>query len=81
MFKLTIFKLLLICLYRLTITANCPMNLQYFPLDRQLCYIEIESCKDLQRFQFKGSNYHEKLSKLIFMSEQVDLSIVICKGS
>lgn len=21
------------------------MNLQYFPMDRQLCHIEIESCK------------------------------------
>ncbi|CAG5081568.1 Similar to Rdl: Gamma-aminobutyric acid receptor subunit beta (Drosophila simulans) [Cotesia congregata] len=28
---------------RLTITASCPMNLQYFPMDRQLCHIEIES--------------------------------------
>lgn len=31
--------------FRLTITASCPMDLQYFPMDRQLCYIEIESCK------------------------------------
>ncbi|KAF9799175.1 hypothetical protein SFRURICE_006435 [Spodoptera frugiperda] len=30
--------------FRLTITASCPMNLQYFPMDRQLCHIEIESC-------------------------------------
>lgn len=30
---------------RLTITASCPMDLQYFPMDRQLCFIEIESCK------------------------------------
>ena len=30
---------------RLTITASCPMDLQYFPMDSQLCYIEIESCK------------------------------------
>ncbi|KPM08271.1 gaba receptor invertebrate-like protein 2, partial [Sarcoptes scabiei] len=28
---------------RLTVTSSCPMNLQYFPMDRQLCTIEIES--------------------------------------
>ena len=28
---------------RLTITASCPMDLQYFPMDRQLCDIQIES--------------------------------------
>ena len=30
---------------RLTVTSSCPMNLQYFPMDRQLCTIEVESCK------------------------------------
>lgn len=34
-----------ILFYRLTITASCPMDLQYFPMDRQLCNIEIESCE------------------------------------
>lgn len=28
---------------RLTVTAGCPMDLQYFPMDRQVCYLEIES--------------------------------------
>lgn len=30
---------------RLTVTNSCPMNLQYFPMDRQMCTIEVESCK------------------------------------
>jgi len=29
---------------RLTVTSSCPMNLQYFPMDRQMCNIEVESC-------------------------------------
>ncbi|XP_064482173.1 gamma-aminobutyric acid receptor subunit beta-like isoform X3 [Ornithodoros turicata] len=28
---------------RLTVTASCPMDLRYFPMDRQACTIEIES--------------------------------------
>lgn len=28
---------------RLTVTCSCPMDLQYFPMDRQRCKIEIES--------------------------------------
>ncbi|XP_043229712.1 gamma-aminobutyric acid receptor subunit beta-like isoform X2 [Amphibalanus amphitrite] len=28
---------------RLTITASCPMNLMFFPMDRQLCELQIES--------------------------------------
>jgi glycine receptor alpha-3 len=30
---------------RLTVCASCPMELQYFPMDRQKCTIEVESCK------------------------------------
>ncbi|XP_065337171.1 gamma-aminobutyric acid receptor subunit beta isoform X4 [Cloeon dipterum] len=43
---------------RLTITASCPMNLQYFPMDRQLCNIEIESfgytMKDIRYYWSDG---------------------------
>lgn len=28
---------------RLTVTSSCPMKLQYFPMDRQQCTIEVES--------------------------------------
>lgn len=31
---------------RLTVTASCSMDLQYFPMDSQMCSIEIESCKN-----------------------------------
>ncbi|KAG8201338.1 hypothetical protein JTE90_016815 [Oedothorax gibbosus] len=30
---------------RLTVTNGCPMDLRYFPMDRQECTVEIESCK------------------------------------
>lgn len=30
---------------RLTVCASCPMDLRHFPMDSQLCTIEIESCK------------------------------------
>jgi gamma-aminobutyric acid receptor subunit beta len=29
---------------RLTVTAGCPMNFRLFPMDRQICDLEIESC-------------------------------------
>ena len=31
--------------FRLTIKASCPMYLQYFPVDEQMCPLEIGSCK------------------------------------
>ena len=32
-------------LCRLSGKFSCPMDLRYFPMDSQLCYMEIESCK------------------------------------
>ena len=37
---------------RLTVTSSCPMNLQYFPMDRQSCTIEVESCEYIYLFFF-----------------------------
>ena len=34
-------------IYRYTITAMCSMDLTYFPMDTQICPLEIESCKYL----------------------------------
>ncbi|XP_074597248.1 gamma-aminobutyric acid receptor subunit beta-like [Brevipalpus obovatus] len=43
---------------RLTVTASCPMKLQYFPMDHQECSLEIESygydVADM-RYQWKNS--------------------------
>ena len=41
---------------RITITASCPMNLKYFPLDSQLCPVEIESCEFVLFFVTKWIN-------------------------
>ena len=37
------FKLYLIYLDRIKVVGSCPMNLQYYPMDRQLCTLEFES--------------------------------------
>lgn len=54
-------NLVLAMAFRLTITASCPMNLQYFPMDRQLCHIEIESCK-FQEYKYLYTLFTDPLS-------------------
>ena len=36
----------IIFLLRLNVKASCSVDLQYYPLDRQLCYLELESCEN-----------------------------------
>ncbi|XP_061727085.1 gamma-aminobutyric acid receptor subunit beta isoform X3 [Cydia fagiglandana] len=55
---------------RLTITASCPMHLQYFPMDRQLCHIEIESFG----YTMRDIRYHWKDGhSSVGMSNEVQL--------
>ncbi|KAI8431014.1 hypothetical protein MSG28_001096, partial [Choristoneura fumiferana] len=55
---------------RLTITASCPMHLQYFPMDRQLCHIEIESFG----YTMRDIRYHWKDGHTsVGMSNEVQL--------
>ena len=53
---------------RLTIKATCPLNLEYFPMDKQMCTLEIESfgytmsgtvAKLNQKTRVKKTNYHK----------------------
>ena len=32
---------------RPTVRASCPMDFREYPRDKQLCYLEFESCKKL----------------------------------
>ena len=34
--------------YRPTVRASCPMDFRYYPKDKQLCFLEFESCKFLE---------------------------------
>nr|CAD7441790.1 unnamed protein product [Timema bartmani] len=54
---------------RLTITASCPMNLQYFPMDRQLCHIEIEIGYTMHDIRYKWNEG----TKSVGISSEVQL--------
>lgn len=61
---------------RLTITASCPMNLEYFPMDRQLCQIEIESCKyTFLIINFKFKTLATCYVVLLYVSVALEMSL------
>lgn len=55
---------------RLTVTANCPMDLQAFPLDVQICALEIES----YGYSTKDIIYHWAEFKPLVMDKDVHLA-------
>ena len=61
--------------FRLTITASCPMRLHYFPMDRQLCTIEIESCKS-QIYVLLNRNTFIIIDKKLNLSDVNELSLI-----
>lgn len=55
---------------RLTVTASCPMDLRYFPMDRQFCTVEIESFGyTMQDIRYKWQEGEESVG----MSTDVEL--------
>ncbi|KAK0424323.1 hypothetical protein QR680_008611 [Steinernema hermaphroditum] len=55
---------------RLTVTANCPMNLHTFPLDVQVCALEIES----YGYSTNDISYHWHHANAVTMDENVHLA-------
>ncbi|GMT18197.1 hypothetical protein PFISCL1PPCAC_9494, partial [Pristionchus fissidentatus] len=55
---------------RLTVTANCPMSLQSFPLDTQKCALEIES----YGYSTKDIVYHWHTNDSLLIDENVHLA-------
>ena len=40
-----VYNFFYICSIRVSLTLSCPMNLKLYPLDRQMCPMQIASCK------------------------------------
>ncbi|CAB3402958.1 unnamed protein product [Caenorhabditis bovis] len=55
---------------RLTVTANCPMSLHTFPLDRQECALEVES----YGYSTKDIIYHWHQKNAVTIDENVHLA-------
>lgn len=47
------------------------MDLQYFPMDRQLCYIEIESCKCY------CNHFHRYPTRIWLLTKKTHLGVIL----
>lgn len=43
--KFTWYNIYVICFVRITIVAQCDMDLRLYPMDTQHCALRLESCK------------------------------------
>ncbi|XP_013421059.1 gamma-aminobutyric acid receptor subunit beta [Lingula anatina] len=66
------------CSFRLTVTASCPMDLTYFPMDTQICSLEIES------YGYKSSDikyrWYSPDGDPLGISEDVQLPQFVIRG-
>ena len=52
---------------RVSLTLSCPMNLKLYPLDRQMCPMQIASCKqsNFKTFKLKDGCYDDDDDQMV----------------
>ena len=59
---------------RLTIKATCPLNLEYFPMDKQMCTLEIESFGYTMSGTVKDTRDHSRREVAMYFLTDIQLN-------